>query len=207
MDTVMEPQVAAQSEQAPVLQKKSLFKRIPKWAMYVTVALIVAIVLAFGYTQHWFKAGTDKAKEVLSAVLPASATATASPQDALMQARQAYASGNVHGAVNGYREMLAKNPENIDAMGELGNVLYTTGWIAQAAQTYFDAANKAIDQNKPEVAEALLPVISQGNPMLASQLQDRMFELQSQQMDAQMRTQSEPQPQAAPQAPAQAQHG
>ncbi|MCK7497624.1 MAG: hypothetical protein MZW92_47720 [Comamonadaceae bacterium] len=39
-------------------------------------ALIVAIVLAFGYTQHWFKAGTDKAKEVLSAVMPASAHRT-----------------------------------------------------------------------------------------------------------------------------------
>ncbi|MCK7501927.1 MAG: hypothetical protein MZW92_77155 [Comamonadaceae bacterium] len=93
--------------------------------MYATVALIVAIVLAFGYTQHWFKAGTDKAKEVLSAVLPASATATANPQDALTQARQAFASGNVQGAVNGYREVLAKNPEDIDAMGELGNVLYS----------------------------------------------------------------------------------
>ena len=207
MDSVMEPQVAAQREQTPVLQKKSFFRRIPKWLMYATLALIVAIVLAFGYTQHWLKAGADKAKEVISAVLPASATASASPQDALTQARQAFASGNVQGAVSGYREVLAKNPDDIDAMGELGNVLYATGWIAQAAQAYFDVANKAIDQNKPQVAEALLPVIIRGNPMLASQLQDRMFELQSQQMDAQMRAQSEPQPQAAPPAPAQAQHG
>ena len=207
MDSVMEPQVAAQREQTPVLQKKSFFRRIPKWLMYATLALIVAIVLAFGYTQHWLKAGADKAKEIISAVLPASATASASPQDALTQARQAFASGNVQGAVSGYREVLAKNPDDIDAIGELGNVLYATGWTAQATQSYFDAANKAIDQNKPQVAEALLPVIIRGNPMLASQLQDRMFELQSQQMDAQMRAQSEPQPQAAPPAPAQAQHG
>lgn len=206
MDTVMEPQAGAQAAPAPVLKKKSLFKRIPKWAIYATLALIVAIVLALGYQQHWFKAGADKAKEVLSAVLPASATAPANQQDALAQARLAYASGNVQGAVDGYREVLAKNPDDIDAMGELGNVLYSTGWIAQATQTYFDAANKAIDQNRPEVAEALLPVIMRGNPMLASQLQDRMFELQSQQMDAQMQAQSEPQPQASAPAAAQAQH-
>jgi len=199
--------VAAQPEQTPVLQEKSIFKRIPNWLMYATLALFVAIALAFGYAQHWFKPGADKSQEVLGAVVPASATATASPQDALTQARQAFASGNVQGAVNGYREVLAKNSDEIDAMGELGNVLYATGWIVQAAQSYFDAANKAIDQNKPHVAEALLPVIIRANPMLASQLQDRLFELQSQQIDAQMRAQSEPQPQAAPPAPAQAQHG
>ncbi len=207
MDNVMEPQAAAQRPEAPVTEKRSLFKRIPRWAMYATLALIVAIVLAFGYTQHWFKAGTDKAKEVLSAVMPASATTDTKSPDALTQARQAFASGDVQGAVNGYREALAKNPEDINAMGELGNVLYATGWIAQATQSYFDAANKAIDQNRPEVAEALLPVIIQNNPMLASQLQDRMFELQSRQMDAQMGMPSGAQPQAAPPVPAPAQQG
>lgn len=204
METVMEPQVAAERAQAPVVEKKSLFKRIPKWTLYVLLALIVAIALAFGYKQHWFKTGTEKVKEVLSAVMPASTTPR--PQDALTQARQAFATGDVQGAVNGYRELLAKNPDDINALGELGNVLYTTGWIAQATQTYFDAANKAIDQNKPEVAEALLPVIIQGNAALGSQLQDRMFVLQSQQMEKQSQAQSEPQPQA-PTAPAQAQRG
>jgi cytochrome c-type biogenesis protein CcmH/NrfG len=204
METVMEPQVAAERVQPPVVEKKSLLKRIPKWTLYALLALIVAIALAFGYRQHWFKTGTEKVKEVLSAVMPASTTTTASPQDALTQARQAFATGNVEGAVNGYRELLAKNPDDINALGELGNVLYTSGWIAQATQTYFDAANKAIDQNKPEVAEALLPVIIRGNPVLASQLQDRMFALQSQQMEKQPQAQSEPQPQA-PTAPAQAQ--
>jgi tetratricopeptide (TPR) repeat protein len=207
MDNVMEQQVAAPRLEAPVAEKRSLFKRIPRWAMYATLALIVAIVLAFGYTQHWFKAGTDKAKEVLSAVMPVSATTAPNAPDALTKARQAFASGDVQGAINGYREALAKNPEDIDAMGELGNVLYAIGWVAQATQSYFDAASKAIEQNKPEVAEALLPVIIQGNPMLASQLQDRMFELHSRQMDAQMGMPSGAQPQAAPLAPAPAQHG
>jgi len=205
MDTVMEPQVATEGVQTPLVERKSLLKRIPKWVMYALPALILAVVLVLGYRQHWFSAGTERVKEILSAVMPATATATTSEQDTLTQARQAFATGNVKGAVDGYRELLAKNPNDIDALGELGNVLYTTGWIAEATQTYFDAANKALDQNKPEVAEALLPVIIRGNPMLASQLQNRMFELQSQQLDKPSQAQSEQQPEA-PTVPAQAQH-
>ena len=36
----------------------------------------------------------------------------------------------------------------------------------------------AIDQNQPEIAEALLPAIIEGNPMLATQLNDKLFEAQ-----------------------------
>jgi len=211
---VMEPHATPEAAQpAPAAEKKSFFKRLPKWALYAALAAIVAIVLAFGYTQHWFKAGTDKAKEMLSSAMPTAAekapatVTTASAADVLTKARQAFAAGDVQGSINGYKELLAKDPEDINAMGELGNVLYTSGWIPQATQTYFDAASKALDQNKPEVAEALLPVIMQNNPMLASQLQDRMFDMQSHAMEAPMDAQmrqaqsgEQPQPQAQPQA-------
>lgn len=231
MDTVLEPQATIDTTQStPVPEKKPLIKRISKGTLVALLAVVVAIVLAFGYTQHWFEGSAAKAKEMLSSVVPAASekapvaapeaapvATVASAEDALTKARQAYATGDVQGSINGYKELLAKDPDNVNAMGELGNVLYTTGWIPQATQTYFEAANKALDQNNAEVAETLLPVIMQSNPMLASQLQDRMFEMESNRMDAEMdsqmkegqydqRTQPQMQPQLqAPAAPAQ--HG
>jgi cytochrome c-type biogenesis protein CcmH/NrfG len=165
-------------------QKKSLIKRTPKWAIYTLLALIVAAVLGYGYTQQWFKfaglGSTPKANDQISAVAPNAPAAVdaAAAGDALTKARQAFATGDVQGAINGYQALVAQNPNDINALGELGNVYYTTGWIHQATQTYFDAASKAIEQNRQDVAEALLPVIIRGNPMLASQLEDRMFEAQ-----------------------------
>ena len=172
-------------------QKSSLLKRIPKWAFYALGALIVAALLAFGYSQHWFKLGkfgaAEKSVEPVSAVAPAAApvaapeaapVAAAASDEGLVKARQAYASGDVQGAINAYRELLTKNPNDIGAMGELGNVLYATGGSTQAAQTYFDAANLALAQGDQQVAESLLPVIEEGNPMLADQLHDRLFDAQ-----------------------------
>jgi tetratricopeptide (TPR) repeat protein len=172
-------------------QKTSLLKRTPKWALYALGTLIVAVLLAFGYTQHWFKLGkfgsAEKSVEAVSAVAPAAApvaapeaapAAVAASDEGLVKARQAYASGDVQGAISAYRELLAKNPKDIGAMGELGNVLYATGGSTQAAQTYFDAANLALAQGNQQVAEALLPVIEEGNEMLADQLHDKLFDAQ-----------------------------
>jgi hypothetical protein len=196
MDTVMEPQVAPE---VPAVEKKP--KAMSKVVRFGVPVLIVALVGYFGYTQHWFSAGTEKAKEMLSTVMPAPAASTqaaATPaqtpavaDETLSKARQSFASGDVQGAVNGYREVLAKNPEDVNAMGELGNVLFTMGWIQQATQTYFDAANKALDQNNPQVAQSLLPVIMRSNPILAGELQNRLFDLEAQQMDAQMQAQDQ----------------
>lgn len=182
-------QTPAADATAPVA-KKSLLKRIPKWAIYGTGAVVLAAVLGFGYTQHWFKFAklgpVEKANEVVSAVAPAPEAAPAAQtavtaEEVLAKARQAFAMGDVQGAINGYRELLAKNPNDLGAMGELGNVFYTTGWIPQATQTFFETANLAIAQNRPDVAEALLPVIIESNPMLAGELQDRLFDVQMQQ--------------------------
>lgn len=172
--------------QAPAtVEKKPLLKRIPKWAIYSILALIVAAILGYGYTQHWFKfakIGTStNATETLSSTgAPASA---ANPEEAVVKARQAFASGDIQGAINGYQQVLAANPNDFAAMGELANVYYMTGWIPHATQMYFQTASKAIEQNRLDVAEALLPVIVRGNPMLGSQLQDRMFEIEMQQSD------------------------
>ncbi|MCK7492225.1 MAG: hypothetical protein MZW92_11935 [Comamonadaceae bacterium] len=135
----------------------------------------MAAILGYGYTQQWFKfakigTGSSATETLSSAGGPA---AVANAQEAVVKARQAFASGDVQGAINGYQQVLAANPNDFGTMGELANVYYMTGWIPHATQMYYETASKAIEQNRPDVAEALLPVIIRGNPMLASQLQDR----------------------------------
>lgn len=111
--------------------------------------------------------------------------APAAAKDTLSGARQAFASGNLPGALNAYRQAVAKNPNDVNAMGELGNVLFRMGLIAQATQAYFDAANAALKQNNPQIAQALLPIILRTDPILGGELQDRLFDMEAQQMDAQ----------------------
>jgi hypothetical protein len=104
--------------------------------------------------------------------------AVASPpgvEERLNMARSAFAAGDIDAAVEGYRMLIANNPDNVAALGELGNIFYAIGMMPAAAQAYFDAASKAIDQNQFDVAENLLPAIGEGNPMLATQLNDKMI--------------------------------
>jgi hypothetical protein len=96
--------------------------------------------------------------------------------DRLSRARSAFAAGDVDTAVNSYLALIADNPESISARGELGNVFFAVGMMPAAAQAYFDAASNAIEQNQPDVAENLLPAIIAGNPMLATALNDKLFE-------------------------------
>jgi hypothetical protein len=64
------------------------------------------------------------------------------------------------------------------ARGELGNVLYAMGNIPEATQLYSEVATIAIEKKQLEIAENLLPVISESNPALANQLSDKLFESQ-----------------------------
>ncbi len=96
-------------------------------------------------------------------------------EDNLYMARRAFAAGDINAAVEGYRALIDSNPDSIAALGELGNVFYASGMEPAAAQAYFDAANKAIDQNQFEIAANLLPAIGEGNPMLAARLNDRLL--------------------------------
>jgi hypothetical protein len=109
-------------------------------------------------------------------------------KDTLSTARKAFASGNLTGSLNAYRDAVAKNPGDVNAMGEMGNVLFRMGLIVPATQAYFDAASAALKQNNPQIALALLPVIMRTNPVLGGELQNRLFDLEAQQIDAQMDT-------------------
>jgi len=163
---------------APVAPAKKRMTNRTKNRIMFGVVLAAAVLFAYngGYLQ---KAGT-KAKEVLAAVSPASfgfGTA-AKAEDKLAVARGAFAAGDINAAIEGYRAYVAANPKNISAHGELGNVLYSVGAVSEASQAYFEAASLAIEQNQIEVAEALLPAVIEGNPMLANALNDKLFDHQ-----------------------------
>jgi tetratricopeptide (TPR) repeat protein len=152
--------------------KKPLLKRISKW-LFASLAVLVAFALAYSFNDT-VKTGTrDAYVKVKDGVTTAFAPSSGSERD-LFKAREAFAAGNIDGAIAAYKEVLAGNPGNTDAMGELGNVYYATGRTTEAAQSYFDAASKSLDQNRPEVAQALLPAIGQGNPALAVELQQKL---------------------------------
>ncbi len=147
--------------------RKSLFARLPKW-LVIGVPVIALGAVVYQMAAH---VGVEQAP---------------------VTARQAFASGNPQAAIEAYRAYIARHPADIAAHGELGNVLHGVGAMEEAAQAYFDAASLAIEQKQPQVAEALLPAIADGNPMLASELDHKLFE-------AQVRTH-----QAQPMPPAQA---
>jgi tetratricopeptide (TPR) repeat protein len=100
-------------------------------------------------------------------------------EDTLSFARGAFAAGDINAAVENYRGLIARNPDNVAAYGELGNVLYTIGNLPAAAQAFFAAASKAIEQNQLAIAESLLPAVIEGNPMLATYLNDQLFHAQA----------------------------
>lgn len=110
---------------------------------------------------------------------PAAPEAAAAPQapetaGALAAARQAFQAGDVAGAVRIYRTLIAANPALGEARGELGNALYGTGQIAEAAQVYFDLAAWQLDRGDASAARALEPAIRRGNARLADELVHRM---------------------------------
>ena len=173
---VVEPVAAAPVATA----KKTRMSNRTKNRLMFGVVLAAAVLFAYngGYLQ---KAGT-KAKEAIAAISPASfgfGTASATKaEDKLAAARGAFAAGDINAAIEGYRAYIAANPKSIPAHGELGNVLYTVGAVAEASQEYFEAASLAVEQNQIEVAEALVPAVIEGNPMLANTLIDKLFDHQ-----------------------------
>jgi tetratricopeptide (TPR) repeat protein len=165
---------------APVApaKKTRMTNRTKNRVMFgIAVAAVALLAYNGGYLQ---KAGT-KAQEAIAAITPASfgfGTTSAKAEDKLASARGAFAAGDVNAAIEGYRAYIAANPKSIPAHGELGNVLYSVGAVSEASQSYFEAASLAVEQNQIEVAEALVPAVVEGNPMLANALIDKLFDHQ-----------------------------
>jgi len=170
-------------------------KHTPKWIVIGIPVLAVAL-LAYGYHAGYLLQASSKVTSFVTSLTQAKETAPAVDKPAsdsakIIVARDAFAAGNMQSAIDSYLSQIASNPEDIGARGELGNVYYTIGAFPEAAQTFFDAANLAIEKNQLDVAEALLPAISEGNPMLANQLNDKLFDAQNKVFDEQVRKDDE----------------
>jgi hypothetical protein len=94
----------------------------------------------------------------------------ASAEDQLSSARTAYAHGDQKRAIKLFKAYSDSHPKNADVRGELGNVYYTSGHLSEAADAYYDAATLLLDQNQISRASALIPIIAEGKPALASEL-------------------------------------
>jgi hypothetical protein len=151
---------------------KAAVKAAPK--LLVGLPVLAIAVMAYGFHTGYLQHLGGKA----SAAIASLGTKAVSSKDTLAVAREAFAAGNMKAAIEGYHAAIASNPSGLEARGELGNVLYSVGAVAEAAQAYFETANLAIDQHHPEVAEALMPAVIEGNPMLADQLGDKLHDAQ-----------------------------
>ena len=79
----------------------------------------------------------------------------------LEQARASFWQGTPETAVARYRHIISRYPDNVDAHGELGNVLYDRGEMAEALASYRRAVDLLRQQGDQESADALLVVIEQ----------------------------------------------
>lgn len=89
-------------------------------------------------------------------------------------ARRAYSLGDLQWASYYYQQHLAQDPQDDDALGELGNIHYRSGDLPRAASLYYGAALRLIERGNRARATQLIPLVSEGNPALARDLYLRL---------------------------------
>jgi thioredoxin-like negative regulator of GroEL len=174
-----------------------MFSKIANWVVWSALTLVV-LVLVYKNTD-WFKPAADRAMESVKSVVakvPTGPFGKGSSEDKLNSAREAFARGDVDGAVKIYNDVIKSQANNADARGELGNVYYLTGRLPEATQVYYETAKLLLEKKELDRVEPLLPVIAQLNPMMADELTQKFHQA----MDAKMMS-SFPAAQPAQQAP------
>jgi tetratricopeptide (TPR) repeat protein len=152
-----------------------MISRLANWILYAVILAVIGALIYY-YTD-WFKPATQKAMTAAKSVvesIPVGPFSKKAADELLNSAREAYARGDVEASIKAYLDFVKKNPDNVDGNGELGNVYYMSGRLQEAAQSYFEAAKRLVEEGQAERAQALLPSIAQGNPALANELQQLM---------------------------------
>ena len=124
---VVEPVAAAPAATA---KKTRLSNRTKNRMIFGVTVLAIAL---FAYNGGYLQKAGSKVSEGIAAVTHSLGFGSAAKaEDKLAAARSAFAAGDINGSIAGYRAIIAANPKNISAHGELGNVLYTVGAIPEA---------------------------------------------------------------------------
>lgn len=92
----------------------------------------------------------------------------------LALARQAYWDQRYDESVARYRRLIDQSPDNVDYIGELGNVLYTVNDYRLAARTYYQAALLLLEQGQPAQARKLLSPITAMDRGLGDKLSEKL---------------------------------
>lgn len=100
---------------------------------------------------------------------------TVIPQNILYQARQAYWAGDIKAAEQIYKKLTANSRADANVYGELGNIYYLQGKWKPAANAYYEAAIRLIDNKQYAQVNYLLRVIQGLNPNVAKKLQKKIF--------------------------------
>jgi tetratricopeptide (TPR) repeat protein len=162
-----------------------MISKIANWVVW-TALTVVVLVLVYRNTD-WFKPAADHAMEsvkTVAAKVPTGPFGKNSSEEKIANAREAFARGDIDGAVTLYNEYIKNNASDPDARGELGNVYYMTGRLPEATQAYYDAAKLLLEKKELDRVDALLPVIAQSNPMMADELAQKLHETMGAQMMA-----------------------
>lgn len=111
----------------------------------------------------------------ITAPRPAPAAA-ANLRDGWMQARQAYATGDLNRAAQAYQALAAQYPAEADIMGELGNVYMIQGRNAEAADAFYEAGMRLLKGQNPMRAQAVLPALNRIDMQKADALRNQIYQ-------------------------------
>jgi tetratricopeptide (TPR) repeat protein len=110
----------------------------------------------------------------VEAVSTLSEESTGYIEEELALARQAYWDQRYDESVARYQRLIDQSPDNVDYIGELGNVLYTVNDYRLAARTYYQAASLLLEQGQPDQARKLLSPITAMDRQLGDKLREKL---------------------------------
>ena len=161
-----------------------MLSRLFTWAFYALVFFLLGVwvggfspgvraltreggavaTAAFEQVQHWAIA------TITERPAPRPTAAEPTPADLMRLAREAFERGETSDSVALYRQRLIDDPNDIDARGELGNVLTSAGRLSEADDAYYETALHMGHAGQSAQASALEAAIRRHNAALADKL-------------------------------------
>lgn len=151
-----------------------MLARFSHWVVWISLFVVIGVIT---YQESgWFKPMADTAVAGVRSMIGHAPLVGESLDSKLASARSAFTAKEFERAIVLYGEYIKGRPKDPDAHGELGNLLYMTGQLAEAAVSYSEAANILLEKGEYDRVEFLLPAIARGNPKLADEMTSKLRE-------------------------------